>query len=122
MAERVTVEVGGFSGGVYHSSRLIKYDEDEAEVEAEARRLFKNEHGEPSEFGNFSPSVSFEEVEDYQRVLVEIGGYTRTVRGKPQRVRGYMAHRWRRVEHRPELRHATDKKRDTRGGERRRRR
>ena len=115
MTERVTVEVGGFSSGKYHSTRLTKYDEDAAVVEGEALASFRREHGEPGLFGNFGTSISIDEAPTYKAVWVEVGGYMRG--GKP--VKGYMARRYRRVHYEPEVTHETDKKRDTRGGKRR---
>ena len=137
MVERVMVEVGGFSSGVYHTTRLIKYDEAWDSVRAEAEAAFRGEHGEPSEFGQYGFSTSAQDVpppRSYRRGFwTKRKKYTPTrdymragkpVRGAPQRrwVRGWVPERIGRAEYEPELRHATDTERDTRGGERRRRR
>ena len=122
MPERVMVEAGGFSSGVYYGWRRIEYDESETVVEERTTDEFRAYHGSISNFGNFGVSVSVRDMPNYERVLVEIGGYIRTVRGKPQRVRGYMAHRWRRVDYYPEAYPIGDNDHDTRGGEARRRR
>ena len=122
MVRRVMAEAGGFLNGVYYGWRRIEYGESAATVEAETEADFKAAHGSIGDYGNFGVSVSTQDMPDYERVLVEIGGYTRTGRGKPQRVRGYMAHRWRRAVYYREASPIVDKERDTRGGERRRRR
>ena len=122
MVERVMVEAGGFSSGVYYGWRRIEYGESATVVEERTTDDFKAYHGSISNFGNFGVSVSYQDVPRYERVLVEVEGYTRIVRGKPQRVKGAPAHRWKRVDYYPEAKPIVDKDRDTRGGEARRRR
>ena len=106
MPERVTVEVGGFSSGVYYWSRLIKYDEDEADVETEAWEFFEKHHGERGNYGNAAANVEPRDVPRLERVLVEIGGYTTKAGIKK---RGHMAHRWKRVVYKKELSHGSHK-------------
>jgi len=138
VVERVMVEVGGFSSGVYHTTRLIKYDEAWDSVRAEAEAAFRGEHGEPSEFGQYGFSTSAQDVpppRSYRRGFwtkrkkyIDVEGYTTAAgirkRGHRRRawVRVWVPERIGRAEYEPELRHATDTERDTRGGERRRRR
>ena len=122
MPERVMVEAGGFSSGVYYGWRRIEYDESATVVEERTTDEFRAYHGNLSNYGNFGVSVSVRDMPRLERVLVEVGGYTRIVRGKPQRVKGAPAHRWKRVKYYPEAYPIVDKDRDTRGGEARRRR
>lgn len=134
VTERVTVEIGGFSSGVYHFARVTDYDVDEAEVEQDARDAFEGVHGSPGGFGNFGVTGSearsveprdtgqpghFKRVKKY----TPTAGYMRA--GKP--VRASRQRRWVRVwvPARPAVAYErqvtvdTDKTRDTRGGERR---
>ncbi len=113
MAERVTVEVGGMSSGVYHFVRVTDYDVSETEVEDDARDAFEDAHGSPGNFGNFGTTgIATDEVPTYEAVWVEVGGYMRG--GKP--VRGAPSRRYRRVYYDRKVTPGTDTKRDTRGG------
>ena len=135
MTERVTVEVGGFSSGLYHFARVTDYDVDEAEVKQAAHDAFEGVHGESSGFGEYATSVETQEVKakdtgqagHFKRVkkYIDVAGYMRG--GKP--VKSHRRKAWVRVwvPERPavayerEVKTGTDKKRDTRGGVRRRR-
>ena len=113
VTERVTVEYGGFSDGVYHYVRVTDYDVDPEMLEDEAVEAFKREHGSLGWFGNLGAGV-------------EVSGYT-TKAGIKKRghLRRAMVRVWEPadpgVTYYKTLHVDTDTKRDTRGGKRRNR-
>ncbi len=136
VTERVTVEVGGMSSGIYHYVRLTDYDVSEAEVEQAARDAFEGVYGSPGGFGNFS--VTGSEVRSVAPARGARAGYWQPVKkytptrsymraGKP--VRAARQRRWVNVwvPERPAVAYErrvkvdTDKTRDTRAGIRRNR-
>ena len=136
MTERVTVEVGGMSSGIYHYVRLTDYDVSEAEVEDDAREAFDTLQGSPAGFGNFG--VTGSEVRSVEpRDTGQAGHFKRVKKYTPTRdymragklVRGAPQRRWVRVwvPERPgvayerQLKVGTSKTRDTRAGVRRNR-
>ncbi len=136
MTERVTVEIGGMSSGVYHFARVTDYDVDEAIVENDARNAFEAVHGSPGGFGNFG--ITGSEVRSVEpRDTGQAGHFKRVKKYTPTRdymragklVRGAPQRRWVRVwvPARPAVAYErqvtvdTSKTRDTRGGVRRNR-
>ncbi len=136
MTERVTVEVGGFSSGVYHYVRLTDYDVSEDDLEAQAFEQFQRQYGVAGLYGNVGSSIESRTVEParaptegrwtLEQRWVEVAGYTTKAGIKK---RGHLRRAWVRVWEPDDpgvtyyrtLEVDRDKSRDTRGGERRRR-
>jgi len=136
VTERVTVEYGGFSDGVYHYVRVTDYDVDPEMLEDEAVEAFKREHGSLGWFGNLGAGVESRTVPPargategrwvLEQRWVEVSGYT-TKAGIKKRghLRRAMVRVWEPadpgVTYYKTLHVDTDTKRDTRGGKRRNR-
>ncbi len=88
VAERVTVEVGGFSGGLWKWTRLTRYNESEADVTAEAWRFFEVEHGSRAYHGNPAASVERQQVPGLPS-LVEARGAPRPQQRARKATGGY---------------------------------
>ena len=71
MPERVMVEAGGFSSGVYYGWRRIEYDESETVVEERTTDEFRAYLGNLSNYGNFGGSASVRDMPRLERVLVD---------------------------------------------------